>query len=280
MSLRRQVLTGIGGLSLAATAILISPAPASAAPTGNVTVLHGIADIPVDVYINDALAIADFTYGEEFPLGAVEEGEYNVKMCTAMPDPPATLPEGEGCPVEELEPDVDAAAASVGPNTGIDFTLEAGVSYTLAAVYSPGGENPVPAGRPTIDGIVEDTSCVPVGRARMQIANLGAFLDPARIDVSGVAPIADLEAGGTAVLVPDPEPLTDVDILVTDSADQPVTEELDASFPAGINTLKIIVGNPQQEAAYDILSRAIPLTACPITTTTAPPVVVRPNFTG
>lgn len=280
MPFRRQVLTGVGAAAVAATSFLLPAGPAEAQATAHVTALHGLGPTPnaVDVFVNDALAISDFQYAEQFLLGDLTAGTYNIKMCTAVTNPPATW--SGACPVEP-DPDTDAPAISVGPNTGTDLTLVAGESYTLVAAFAPTG---TAIGRPTVVAVSEDTTCVDAGLARIQVANAAAFLSPARIAIAGVTSVASLEGGDSQILIPDPAPLTDSDIIVTDSSEVQQTTEADADFPAGVNTLKVLVGNPQQDAAYALLTRSIPLATCvvppPTTVPVIPPPVVQPRFTG
>lgn len=136
--MRKKVLAGLAAGIVAALSL---GAPATAATTGNavLSVLHGIPDTPVDVYVNGDLTLDDFQPGDlagplDLPAGAYE---------VALTAPDAT----------------DASAPVLGPAT---LTLEAGKNYTAVAHLNESGS-------PTLTPYANDTSPTEAGQGRLTV---------------------------------------------------------------------------------------------------------------
>jgi hypothetical protein len=130
---------GAAGLVAAGTLLLGSPASAAAADTATVSVVHGIPNTPVNVFVNGKSTLADFkplTVAGPLDLPA---GTYDVKVY------PAKDTAGTGTPV------IEASA-----------TLTAGENVTLVAHLTADG-------KPTITPYVNDTSAIAAGKGRLVV---------------------------------------------------------------------------------------------------------------
>lgn len=158
--MKKILIAGIGAGALVA---LGAVAPANAAEdNAMLSVLHGIPDTPVDVYVNDELTIDDFQPGDLAGPLELPAGTYSVALTAT-----------------------DAADASdpvLGP---IDLPLEAGGNYTAVAHLDA-------EGAPTANLFTNDVSDIAAGEGRLTVRHVAAA--PA-VDVlaGGSAVISGLE---------------------------------------------------------------------------------------
>lgn len=158
--MKKILIAGIGAGALVA---LGAVAPANAAEdNAMLSVLHGIPDTPVDVYVNDELTIDDFQPGDLAGPLELPAGTYSVALTAT-----------------------DAADASdpvLGP---IDLPLEAGGNYTAVAHLDADGA-------PTANLFTNDVSDIAAGEGRLTVRHVAAA--PA-VDVlaGGSAVISGLE---------------------------------------------------------------------------------------
>lgn len=130
---------GAAGLVAAGTLLFAVPASAAAADTASVSVVHGIPNTPVNVFVNGKATLTDFkplTVAGPLELPA---GTYDVTVF------PAIDTAGTGTPVIE-------ASATVG----------AGDNVTLVAHLTTDG-------KPTITPYVNDTSAIAAGKGRLVV---------------------------------------------------------------------------------------------------------------
>ena len=80
---------GIASFLVLAGALL---APASALAAADVTVVHGVPGVTVDVYANGARLLAGFKYGEISPVVSVPAGTYDLAVYVAGSDPKKVAP--------------------------------------------------------------------------------------------------------------------------------------------------------------------------------------------
>ena len=161
------VAVGLGAGALIAFAGI---APASATETdAELSVFHGVPGLTVDVYVNDALTLDDFTPGSLAGPLALPAGTYTVAITA-----------GDAA---------DASAPVIGP---VDLTLEAGGDYTAVAHLAADGT-------PTATLFTNDTSEIPAGEGRLTVRHVAAA--PA-VDVlaDGVPAITNLENPDESVL--------------------------------------------------------------------------------
>ncbi|MGL4257159.1 MAG: DUF4397 domain-containing protein, partial [Microbacterium sp.] len=125
--MRKKILAAVAAGAVAALGA-VAPAQADTSATAVLSVLHGIPDTPVDVYVNGELTLDDFAPGDLAGPLDLAAGTYSV----ALTAPDAT----------------DDSAPVLGP---LDLTLDAGVNYTAVAHLDEGGT-------PTVTPYVNDTS--------------------------------------------------------------------------------------------------------------------------
>lgn len=111
--------------------------------TGKVTVIHGIPDTPVDVYVNGDLTLDDFAPGTVTDALDLPAGDYALAL---------TAP--------------DAADASA-PILEANATVEAGGNYTIVAHLTEGGD-------PTITPFVNDTTKTKAGEGGLAVRHTAA----------------------------------------------------------------------------------------------------------
>jgi hypothetical protein len=132
-------------LGIAAGLTVLAPAgPASAADNASVTVVHGIPNTPVNVFVNGDLTLRNFTPGKVAGPLSLPAGSYEVKVF------PAANTAGTGTPV------IQATAQ-----------VPAGANVTLAAHLTADG-------KPTITPFVNDVSKLAAGQARLIVRHTAA----------------------------------------------------------------------------------------------------------
>ncbi|SCL29503.1 protein of unknown function [Micromonospora nigra] len=141
-SLRRIAAGGaVAALTFAGVGALTAT-PAYAA-TSKVSVVHGIPDTPVDVYVNGEKTLDNFAPGDVAGPLDLEEGQYDIAL---------TKP---GEPIGQAILTVDDAEVPGGANISIAAHLDAG-------------------GQPKITPFVNDTSKVEAGKARLIVRHTAA----------------------------------------------------------------------------------------------------------
>lgn len=244
-----------------------------AAGNASVTFVQGIgpAPKPIDVYIDDVLVSSNLAYTNSQQL-SVAEGSHVVKLCNHDAAPPNPL--AGACP-----------SGAVNQNGGDTVAVVGGSSYTMVGAYAPSGAT---EGRPTVLLFQDDLACTS-NDARMDIYHAAAFagdvdlMYQAQLIADNVPPAGIGRAHGS--------PKT-ADVQVLKASDQSVlVNEAGVTTTAQQLTIKIFVGNPQQNAGYALITRQVTLTGCPTTTTTTVvttsttsttvrSVAVTPRFTG
>ena len=135
--MRNKLIAGaaIGVLAVVGIAV---PAQAISATTADLYVLHA-ADLPVDVYVNDALTLEDFLPGALAGPLDLPAGTYTVAIRAANADP--------------------ASAPAIGP---IDLVLAANKSYTAVAHLTEGGTR-------TATLFTNDLTPIPAGQGKLTV---------------------------------------------------------------------------------------------------------------
>lgn len=135
----RAVLAAAGVFAATGAATL----PAQAASTATVTVVHGIPDTPVDVYVDGKQAISDFTF----------------KTVTD----PISLPAGS----HDIQVRPAGAAAGSKPILQLSPDLPAGANATVVAYLTADG-------KPALKPFVNPTTAVPDGMGRLVVRHTAA----------------------------------------------------------------------------------------------------------
>ena len=276
--------TKIGAALVAAALLALVPVGVSQAQdTSFINVIHGIGegDNPVDVYVGAGasptewnLTVEDLVYGELAEVGDIPAGTYNVLVCNAAVAPADTI---NACP-----------SGAVNSNAGNEVVVEAGLEYALVAAY--GGPETEAPGRPIVAAYELEVSCLETATTARAQGLHAAAAPTVDITANGDIVFNDVSFGESAV-ADVPAGTYDIGVQLTDGT--PVLEVADAELAALMSTLAVVVGNPQQEAGYEILVFTADLEVCPpssttttnttiitTTTTAARPVTVAPAFTG
>ena len=133
------------GAVVGALVALAGFAPAYAADdTAQLSVLHAVPGLTVDVYVNGDLTLDNFEPGDLAGPLDLAPGTYTVAITTAD----AT----------------DASAPAIGP---VDLVLEGGMNYTAAAHLDADGT-------PTATLFTNDTSTVGAGEGRLTVRHVAA----------------------------------------------------------------------------------------------------------
>lgn len=142
----RPFAIGSAGLAAAALVAVATAMPATAATTStaSLSVLHGVPDLTVDVWVDGQRTLDDFTPGT---LAG-----------------PLDLPAGAHTVAITAADAADASQPAIGP---VDLTLDAGASYTAVAHLDA-------AGSPTATLFTNDLSEVPAGQGRLTVRHTAA----------------------------------------------------------------------------------------------------------
>jgi hypothetical protein len=243
---------------------------------GNVSVVHGLGDVPgenpVDVYIRAAgsddqfgLIIpgidADFGYGAIVALGQQNAGDFDILLCAAVADP-----------LQMIDDCADNESSAINGNSGNPVTIPVADQVVLFAGI---GEST----RPEVLVFVPDLACVDgSGNGRATAAH-AADADPVTISVGGTPVIENLANGESQSL---DVPAGSYDVNVSDGA----LLNLDTSLAVTAlqNTMAYVTGDPDMQDQYTVITQTFAIEACPVqtTTTTAPPprAAAQPRFTG
>lgn len=165
--MRGRILAAAAAAALAFTGL--SAAPAHAADNAELSVLHGVPDLTVDVYVNGERTLNNFKPGSLAGPLSLPAGTYEVAITAA-----------------DAEDDSDPA---IGP---VDLDLEAGKNYTAVAHLEENGD-------PTATLFTNDTSKTEAGQGRLTVRHVAAA--PA-VDVlaGGDAVVEDLSNPDEATL--------------------------------------------------------------------------------
>lgn len=180
--------------------------------TAVLSVLHGVPDLTVDVYLDGELALDDFAPGELAGPLEIPAGDAQIAITAA-----------------------DAADDSeplIGP---VDVTLEAGVDHTAVAHLDAAGD-------PTASAFVNDTSAVDSGEGRLTVRHVAAA--PA-VDIwaNGEVAVAGLENPDEEVL---DLPAGTVEAAVSVSGEtDPVIGPADVDVAEGANTIVYAWGSAE-----------------------------------
>ena len=136
-TIKRAFVLTMTGAALLLTALFATGSSAQAAATASVSVVHGIPNTPVNVFVNGKSTLTDFKPGTVAGPLSLPAGTYKVTVFAA------SNTKGTGTPV------ISASA-----------TVEAGKNYSLVAHLSADG-------KPTLTPYVNDTSPVAAGKARI-----------------------------------------------------------------------------------------------------------------
>jgi Domain of unknown function (DUF4397) len=214
---------GIATLAGTGALLALAAAPASAADTATVSVLHGIPGTPVDVYANGERLIDDFQPGTLTDPLQLPAGSYDLALY------PADAPDAAGAPLLSA----DGVAVPAGANATVVAHLTA-------------------EGQPALTPFVNDVSAVPAGQARLTVRHTAAA--PA-VDVraGGAVVVPGLKNPDEASLtVPAGTVSTDVVVAGTDTV---AIGPADLTLAEG--TSNIVYAWGSEDAGYQLAVQTI-----------------------
>lgn len=195
---------------------LVAPLAAAAqeGDTAALSVLHGVPDLTVDVYVDGDLTLDDFTPGSLAGPLELPAGDYEVAI---------TAGDAE-----------DDSAPVLGP---VDLTLAGGGDYTAAAHLDA-------QGNPTVTAFENDTTPVAAGEGRLTVRHIAAA--PA-VDVwaDGAVAVPGLANPDEAALEL-PAATLEAAVSVAGTTD-PVIGPADVEVAEGVNTVVYAWGSATDE---------------------------------
>ncbi len=198
-------------LTLVALMLMAAPATAFAQSSdGTVTVVHGVPDLTVDVYVNDALTLEDFEYGTVTDPLTLPAADYDIAIRAANADPASD------------------------PVLSQMVTLPAGANATIEA-------NLDGAGAPKISVWVNDISTIATGEGRVTVRHTAAAPNVDILANDG-ALFSDVPNGAEGVA---DVPAGDYNVKVTAAGDAStvVTEVPALTIPEGTNVIVYAIGD-------------------------------------
>ena len=196
----RIIGTAAVGLAIA----VVGATPAVAADEAQLSVLHGVPGLTVDVYVNGDLTLDDFAPGDLAGPLDLPAGTYSVAITASDA--------------------ADASAPAIGP---VDLPLAAGMNYTAVAHLDP-------AGAPTATLFTNDISATAAGEGRLTVRHTAAA--PAVDILAGdTAVIEGLENPDEEVL--DLPAGTVPAAVAAAGTTEPVIGPADVDVAEGVNTI-------------------------------------------
>jgi hypothetical protein len=211
---RKTIAAGVvAGVALAAG--FIAPAQAISATTADLSVLHGIPDTPVDVYVNGELTLDDFQPGDLAGPLDLPAGDYEVALTATDA--------------------ADASAPILGP---ITLTLAAGSSYTAVAFLDEAGD-------PTAKLFTNDISTTAAGEGRLTVRHVAAA--PAVDILAGGAPVVEDLVNPNEATLNIPAGTVSASVALAGTT-EPVLGPADVAVQDGVLTIVYAWGSAEGES--------------------------------
>lgn len=210
--MRKRLIAGTAaGFALALTGAVPAMADGHEA---QLSVLHGIPDTPVDVYVNGDLTLDDFQPGDLAGPLALPAGTYSVAI---------TAPDA-----------ADASAPILGP---IDLPLAAGMNYTAVAHLDAAGD-------PTANLFTNDISNTAAGEGRLTVRHVAAA--PAVDILAGGSPVLEGVENPQEGILNLPAGTVSAAVAAAGTTD-PVIGPADVTVAEGVNTIVYAWGSLEAE---------------------------------
>lgn len=200
----RRTATFFAAAGLAAGTGLAAAPAASAADDAELSVLHAVPGTTVDVYVNGALTLDDFTPGSMAGPLALPPGSYELAVTAADAS--------------------DASAPIIGP---VSAELTAGGNFTAVANLSADGT-------PTANVYTNDTSTIPAGKAHLTVRHVAAA--PAVDVLANGTPVISNLANPEEKTLPVDAGTISASVAAAGTPD-PVIGPADLTLPEGVHTI-------------------------------------------
>ncbi len=193
-------------VALAAPVALFPLSAANAADDAQVSVLHGIPDLTVDVYVNGDLTLDDFKPGDLAGPLALPADTYSI----------------------EITDKDDKKTVLLGP---ADVTVEAGGNYTIVANLDANG-------KPTVTPFENDISEVAAGEARVTARHVAAA---PKVDIEANGDVLATLVNGEEAVADVPADSYELAIVPASGGAAVWKENVD--FAEGVNTIAYAWGS-------------------------------------
>ncbi len=209
--MRTRLLAGAAAGALGLATVALAAGPASAADDAKLSVLHGVPDLTVDVWVNGERTLDDFQPGKLAGPLDLPAGTYTVAITAA-----------------DASDDSDPA---IGP---VDLTLAAGKNYTAVAHLDVDG-------KPTATLFDNDIAATKAGEGRLTVRHVAAA--PA-VDVlaGGDAVITNLANPDEKVLNL-PAGTVSASVVAAGTTEPALLGPADVNVAEGTNTILYAWGN-------------------------------------
>ncbi|SDR79940.1 DUF4397 domain-containing protein [Paraoerskovia marina] len=206
-----RTVAAIGTATLALGASTALALPANAADgDAMLSVLHGVPDLTVDVYVNGDLTLDDFEPGDLAGPLELAPGTYTVAITAS-----------------DAEDDSDPA---IGP---VDLPLEADMNYTAVAHLDA-------EGTPTASLFTNDTSDIAAGEGRLTVRHVAAA--PAVDVLAGDSPVIEGLENPDEQVLDLPAGTVSASVAAAGTTD-PVIGPADVDVAEGVNTIAYAWGS-------------------------------------
>jgi hypothetical protein len=210
--MKKQIAAALGAGALVA---LAAAAPAYAAePAAQLSVLHGVPDLTVDVYVNNELTLDDFAPGDLAGPLELPAGTYSVAITAA--DAP------------------DASSPAIGP---VVLSLQAGGNYTAVAHLTAGGD-------PTATLFTNDTAQTAAGQGRLTVRHVAAA--PAVDVLAGGSPVMTNLSNPNEQKLDLPAGVVSASVAAAGTT-EPVLGPADVTVAEGANTIVYAWGSLEDD---------------------------------
>jgi hypothetical protein len=210
--MRKTLAAGVAAGALVALAGIV---PANAAEgDAQLSVLHGVPGLTVDVYVNNELTLDNFEPGDLAGPLELPPGTYSVAITASDA--------------------ADASAPAIGP---IDLPLEGGKNYTAAAHLDAAGE-------PTATLFTNDISTIGAGDGRLTVRHVAAA--PAVDVLAGGTPVITNLVNPAESLLTLPAGTVSASVAATGTTD-PVIGPADVNVTEGTNTIVYAWGSLEDD---------------------------------
>ena len=209
--MRTRLLAGAAAGALGLAAVALAAGPASAADDAKLSVLHGVPDLTVDVWVNGERTLDDFQPGKLAGPLDLPAGTYTVAITAAAAS--------------------DDSDPALGP---LDLTLAAGKNYTAVAHLDVDG-------KPTATLFDNDIAATKAGEGRLTVRHVAAA--PA-VDVlaGGDAVITNLANPDEKVLNL-PAGTVSASVVAAGTTEPALLGPADVNVAEGTNTILYAWGN-------------------------------------
>ena len=208
----RRTLLGALSLTAATTLAGLAMVPAAQAADGDaqLSVLHAVPNLTVDVWVNGERTLDDFTPGSLAGPLELPAGTYTVAITAADA--------------------ADASAPAIGP---VDLTLAGSTNYTAVAHLDA-------SGAPTATLFTNDTAQTAAGEGRLTVRHVAAA--PAVDVLAGGSPVITNLANPDEQVLDLPAGTLSVTVAATGTTD-PVLGPADVTVTEGVNTIAYAWGS-------------------------------------